>query len=277
MNNKTITGIIGYPLSHTLSPLMHNTVFNKYNMNWEYRVFEIKPEDLPVFVKNLKKENIKGLNVTIPYKQTVMYLLNKIDKAAKIIGAVNTILNKQGKLIGFNTDYIGFLKSLEKHKINLNNKNVVMFGAGGAAHAVAYSINILKPANFYIYNIDIPMIEGLIKKLKLKKVIYGDITKTKEKDDVLSNADFIINTTSVGMHDKNIIYKLPDLKKTVIVYDLIYNPAKTEFLKLAEKKGAKIINGIDMLIYQGMESFKIWTGKIGDYNLIKNKLSKYFI
>lgn len=277
MKKKIITGIIGYPLSHTLSPLMHNTVFKKYNMNWEYKVFEIKPEDLPVFIKNLKKENIKGLNVTIPHKQTIMLLLDKIERAAKTIGAVNTILNKKGKLIGYNTDYIGFLKSLEKNKINLKEKNVVMFGAGGAAHAVAYSINILKPANFYIYNIDIPMIEGLIKKLKLKKVIYGDLTKTKEKDEILSNADFIINTTSVGMHDKNIIYKLPDFKKTVVVYDLIYNPAKTEFLKLAEKKGAKIINGIDMLIYQGMEAFKLWTGKKSDYNLIKNKLSKYFI
>lgn len=275
MTKKVITGIIGYPLSHTLSPLMHNTVFQKYKMNWEYKVFEIKPEDLPAFVKSVKKENIKGLNVTIPHKQTIMYLLNKIDKAAMSIGAVNTILNKSGKLIGFNTDYIGFIQSLKKYKIQLKNKNVVMFGAGGAAHAVAYSINLMEPQSFYVYNIDIPMIKRLIKKLKLIKINYGDIIKTKDKDNIIKNADFIINTTSVGMHDKNVVYKLPDLKKGVFVYDLIYNPVKTEFLKQAEKRGAKIINGIDMLIYQGMESFKIWTGRKSNYSLINKKLNEY--
>jgi shikimate dehydrogenase len=113
--------------------------------------------------------------------------------------------------------------------------------------------------------------------LKLKKIIYDNIIKTQEKDNILADADFIINTTSVGMHDNNVIYKLPDLKKGAIVYDLIYNPAKTEFLKQTEKKGAKIINGIDMLIYQGMESFKIWTGKQSDYVLIRKKLNEYFI
>jgi len=276
MKEKTITGIVGYPLSHTLSPLMHNSVFKKYGMNWEYKVFEIKPEDLPIFIKNVRKENIKGLNVTIPHKQTVMFMLDKTDKAAREIGAVNTILNTEGKLTGFNTDYTGFLKSLEKNGINLKNKNVVMFGAGGAAHAVAYAITTMKPDCFYVYSIDVPMIEDMIKKLKLKNIIYGDITKTKEKDEILRNADFIVNTTSVGMHNSSVIYKLPDLKKGAVVYDVIYNPAKTEFLKLAEKKGAGIINGLDMLIYQGMESFKIWTGKNSDYNLINKKMKEYF-
>lgn len=276
ITDKKITGIIGYPLSHTLSPLMHNSVFKKYKMNWEYKVFEIKQEDLSIFIKSVKKENIKGLNVTIPYKQTVMFMLDKIDKVAKTIGAVNTILNKEGKLIGYNTDYIGFLQSLQKNKINLKNKNVVMFGSGGAAHAVAYSINTMNPASFYIYNIDVSMIEDLLKKLKLKKIIYGNITRTEEKDKILSNADFIINTTSVGMHDNNVIYKLPKIKKGVVVYDLIYNPAKTQFLKQAEKKGAKIINGLDMLIFQGMASFKIWTGRKSDYNVINRNIKKYF-
>jgi shikimate dehydrogenase len=203
-------------------------------------------------------------------------MIDKIDKAAREIGAVNTVLNTNGRLIGFNTDYTGFLKALKKNNVDLKNKNVVMFGAGGAAHAVAYAIKSMEPARFYVYNIDVPMIEGMIKKLKLKKIIYGDIIKTKEKDEILGNADFIVNTTSVGMHDNNAVYKLPDLKKRVIVYDVIYNPAKTEFLKLAEKKGARIINGLDMLIYQGMESFKIWTGKNSDYNLINRKMKEYF-
>lgn len=271
---KVITGIIGYPLPHTLSPVMHNAVFKKYAMNWEYKVFETKPESVGSFIKTLKKEKIRGINVTIPHKHAVMPFLDKIDKAAAVIGAVNTVVNKNGKLTGYNTDYLGFGETLKKNKINLKGKKVVMLGAGGAAHALAYTINLLKPAKFYIMNIDIPMTERLIKKLKLKKVMYSDIAKTKEKDAIISTADFIINATSVGQHDNNVPYNIERLKKGAVVYDIIYNPARTAFLKLANRKGARVFNGLDMLIYQGMHAFKLWTGRKSDYAAIKKALSK---
>jgi shikimate dehydrogenase len=271
---KQVTGIIGYPLSHTLSPAMHNAVFKKYGMDWEYKVFETKPADVGAFIKRLKKENIRGINVTIPHKHAVMPFLDKIDKAAAVIGAVNTVVNRKGKLIGYNTDYLGFGETLKKNKINLRGKKVVMLGAGGAAHALAYTINLQKPAKFYIMNIDIPMTERLIKKLKLKKVMYSDISKTKEKDVIIASADFIINATSVGQHDSNVPYNMDKLKKGAAVYDIIYNPARTALLKLAKRKGARIFNGLDMLIYQGMHSFKLWTGKKSDYAAIKKALNK---
>jgi shikimate dehydrogenase len=276
MSAKHITGIIGYPLSHTLSPVMHNAVFKKYNMDWEYRVYETKPEDVGAMLGNMRKQGIRGINVTIPYKQVVMQYLDKTDKAAAAIGAVNTVVNKKGRLTGYNTDYIGFGETLKKNKIGLKGKTVIMLGAGGAAHALAYMINMQKPARFYIYNIDLPMIHRLVKKLKLKKVITGDISNSEEKNRIFASADLIINATSVGQHDRNVPYKLDRLKKGAVVYDIIYNPAMTEFLKLAQKKGAKVINGLDMLIYQGMHSFKLWTGRKSDYRTIMKALKKFF-
>lgn len=274
MQKKVITGIIGFPLSHTLSPIMHNAVFKKYGMPWDYRVFETKPEDVGLMLRSMRREGIRGINVTIPHKHAVINYLNKTDKAAAAIGAVNTIVNRNGKLTGYNTDYLGFGRTLKKNRINLKGKTVVMLGAGGAAHALAYTINSQKPAKFYILNIDIPMIERLIKKLRLKKAMYSDISRTKEKDAIIAGADFIVNATSVGQHGKRVPYKISKLKKGAVVYDIIYNPAKTEFLKLALKKGAKILNGLDMLIYQGMESFKLWTGRGSDYREIKKALGK---
>lgn len=274
MKHTIITGIIGYPLSHTLSPVMHNAVFKKYGMPWEYRVFETKPEDVVFMIKSMRREGIRGINVTIPHKHAVMNYLDKTDRAAAAIGAVNTIVNKNGKLTGYNTDYLGFGMTLRKNKINLKGRTVVMLGAGGAAHALAYAINLQKPAKFYILNIDVPMIERLVSRIKLKKALYSDISRTKAKDEILASADFIINATSVGQHDKKAPYKIRKLKKGAVVYDIIYNPAKTPFLKLAQKKGARIMNGLDMLIYQGMESFRLWTGRKSDYGAIKKALRK---
>ncbi len=271
---KNITGLIGYPLSHTLSPYMHNAVFKKYKMNWEYKVFELKKNELKNFIKNMKKENIKGVNVTVPYKQEIMKYLDTIDKGAEKIGAVNTIVNIKGKLKGYNTDYLGFEESLKKHKINLKGKDVVLFGAGGAAHAIVYVLQKHKPRIIDIINIDIPMAEKLVKKLKVKNARVWYLKESEVIDALVEGADFIINATSVGLDKKSMPYKIKKIKrKGIPVYDLIYNPPVTPFLKQAKKKGAKIINGLDMLIYQGMASFKIWTGRNSDYNTIVKALS----
>lgn len=273
--NKNIVGLIGYPLSHTLSPVMHNSVFEKYKMNWEYRVFELKKEELKDFIKKMKKENIKGVNVTVPYKQEIMKYLDSIDKGAAKIGAVNTIVNKNSKLKGYNTDYLGFEISLKKHKIKIKGKDVLLFGAGGAAHSVVYVLQKQKPRVIDIVNIDIPMAENLVKKLNVENARIWYLKESEVIDALVKNADFIINATSVGLDKKSLPYKIKKLKKRGIpVYDLIYNPPLTPFLKQAKKKGAKIINGLDMLIYQGMEAFKLWTGKKSDYKTIVDALKK---
>ncbi len=273
---KNITGIIGYPLSHTLSPAMHNNSYKHFKMDWEYDVFEMKAEAIADFMKKVRADGIKGLNVTIPHKHVVMKYLDRVDKAAKVIGAVNTVVNKDGILTGYNTDYIGFIKSLEKHKVDLTGKKVVMIGAGGAAHAIGYALNTFNPKSFHIYNIDIPMMIGLVKQLKLKGIKAADIKPSEEKDAVIASADFIINCTSVGMHGDAVPYDIKKFKKSAVVFDLIYNPAKTPFLKNAEKKGAKVINGLDMLIYQGIEAFYLWTGKTPTYDLVKKAVNAYW-
>jgi shikimate dehydrogenase len=272
---KNITGILGYPLSHTFSPAMHNNSFKFFKMDWEYKIFEMTADKVRDFMWKLRKESMKGINVTIPHKQFIMQYMDKIDSAAEIIGAVNTVVNDNGVITGYNTDYLGFVESLKKEKVNLKNKKVVMIGSGGAAHAIGYAVNTFKPKQFYIYNIDIPMTAGLVKQLKLKGVITGDITKTAEKDEVIASADFIVNCTSVGMHNNDSPYKIDKLKKGAVVFDVIYNPAKTEFLKRAEKLGAKIINGLDMLIFQGIESFYLWTGKRPKYALVKKSVEAF--
>lgn len=272
---KQIVGLIGYPLSHSLSPVMHNSVFKKYGMDWEYKIFELKKEELKNFIKKMKKEKIKGVNVTVPYKQEIMKYLDSIDKAAKSVGAVNTIVNKNGKLVGYNTDYIGFENTLKKYKINVKGKNVVLFGAGGAAHAVCFALKKHKPKIIDIVNIDIPMAENLVKNLKLKDYRIWYLKKSEVIDALVKKADFIINATSVGLDKKSNPYKIDKLKKKGIpVYDLIYNPAVTPFLKQAKIKGARIINGLDMLIYQGMEAFKLWTGRESDYDTIIKALKE---
>ena len=275
-SEKTVTGIIGYPLGHTLSPAMHNAVYEKYKMNWEYRVFETPPKDVWKIIKKMKKEKFAALNVTVPHKQAVMKYLDRIDRAAKTIGAVNTVIPVKGRLTGFNTDYLGFERTLKKNRISIKNKKVVMLGAGGAAHAIAYAIKLRTPSEFHIFNIDIPMTRGLVKKLKIKDTKIWMLKKNPVLDEIMVSADFIVNCTSVGMDNRSNPYKIDRLKKKGIpVYDIIYNPAKTPFLKQAEKKGAKIINGLDMLIYQGMEGFKLWTGKAGDYALVKKTAEKF--
>jgi shikimate dehydrogenase len=272
---KNITGIIGFPLSHTMSPAMHNSSFAHFKMDWEYDVFEMEADKVGGFIARMRREGIKGINVTIPHKHHVMKYLDKTDRAAAVIGAVNTVVNKKGKLTGYNTDYLGFLQSLKKNRVGLKGKKVVMFGAGGAAHAIGYALNTFKPKEFRIYNIDLPMIDRLVKQLKLKNVITGGIGKNEEKDSAIASADFVINCTSVGMHGDEVPYKIDKFKKGAVVFDLIYNPVKTLFLKKAEKKGAKIINGLDMLIFQGIEAFELWTGKRPSYALVKKAVDKY--
>ncbi len=271
---KKITGIIGYPLSHTLSPVMHNAVYKKYGMDWEYRVFETKPEDIGDFFRRMRSEKIRGINVTIPHKHAVIPFLDSVDRAAKAIGAVNTVVNRDGRLCGYNTDWLGFTESLKKARLSAGDKRVVLLGAGGAAHAVAYSLKLMRPKSMHILNIDIPMTERLIGKIGLKSAFYSDIKPSAEKDRIIASADMVINTTSVGQHDENVPYKLKKLKKGAVVYDIIYNPARTAFLKLAAKKGARVINGLDMLIFQGMHSFRIWTGKKSDYSAVRAALKE---
>ncbi len=256
-----IYGLIGYPVKHSVSPQIHNAAFKTVGINAVYLTFEVKKEFLKKALDGVKALGIKGLNVTIPHKVNVIKYLNKLTYEAKLIGAVNTILNEGGKLIGFNTDYTGVLKTFETYKIDLTNKKIVLLGAGGAAKAIAFAI-AEKASSLIILNRTKRKAVNLVKELnkKLKVNALGNSLTFKALKNSLKDADILINATSVGM-EPNVNQTLVAkelLQKDMIVFDIIYNPLETKLLKEAREIGAKCINGVEMLIQQAAEAFKIW-------------------
>jgi len=256
-----IYGLIGYPIKHSVSPQIHNAAFKTIGINAVYLTFEVKKEFLKKALDGVKALGIKGLNVTIPHKVNVIKYLNKLTYEANLIGAVNTILNEDGKLIGFNTDYTGVLKTFETYKIDLTNKKIVLLGAGGAAKAIAFAI-AEKASSLIILNRTKRKAVNLVKELnkKLKVNALGNSLTFKALKNSLKDADILINATSVGM-EPNVNQTLVAkelLQKDMVVFDIIYNPLETKLLKEAREIGAKCINGVEMLVQQAAEAFKIW-------------------
>lgn len=247
--------IIGDPVAHSLSPAMHNAGYKALGIDNQF-VFlgaKVKIEDVGVVVQAMRKMGIHGLTCTIPHKVEVMKYLDEIDETAKKIGAVNTVLNQNGKLIGFNTDWLGAVIPLEKI-IKLFGKKVLVLGAGGAARAVVFGL-LKKEAKVKIFN------RTKQKAINLAKEFNCQVTDLKIKSEI-KNFDIIVNTTSVGM--KTLDQEMPISTKFIsdkhIVFDIVYVPYNTKLLKEAKKRGAKIIHGIEMLLHQGTAQFEIYTG-----------------
>ncbi|MBS4540016.1 shikimate dehydrogenase [Clostridium sp. D2Q-11] len=264
--------LIGNPVSKSLSPLIHNISFEWNKINSTYLTFNV--EDLEKSIDGIKALGIKGFNVTIPYKEKIMIYLDEIDKLAKDIGAVNTVKNIDGKLVGYNTDGLGFIKSLEERNINLNNKNVLILGAGGASRAIAMTL-----ANEGIHKLHITN-----RTIKRAKNLVSDINNTYEnldvkfieKNNIVDCYDIVINTTSIGMFP-NIIDMPIDpsiFDDDTIIYDIIYKPRPTKFLKESKKQNKITIDGLDMLIHQALLSENIWLSENLDYFLMKNNIKK---
>lgn len=277
-----ILGIIGYPIEHSFSPIMHNAALKEAGLNYCYLPFQVKPEYLKDAVKALRVLNIIGVNVTIPHKERVMEFLDEIEESAKLVGAVNTIYQKEGKLIGTNTDAPGFLNSLQNFGFNPEGKRVVILGAGGAAKAVAFSLARAGVYYMCIINRTISKAQDLTKKIAphiIKGIVKATLYNEENIKEEMKTADIIINATSCGMWPKieeTPVQSFPDLKEGTLVYDLIYNPLKTKFLKKAEEKGAKVISGEDMLLQQGAISFQIWTGKPAPQDVMRQALNSFF-
>lgn len=264
-----VYGVIGYPVGHSLSPLMHNLAFRELTLKAVYGTFEVKPEDLEVAIKGVKALNIKGLSVTVPHKEEVIKFLDEVEDKALEIGAVNTILNEKGKLKGFNTDWIGFLKALEEEGIEVKNKKVVILGAGGASKAVVYAVKMAQAREIEIFNRTYEKALELAQKFGIKAKPWEDLKE--------AFGDLIIQTTSVGLNSWESPVEKEVLTRFKVAFDLVYTPLKTKFLSLAEKVGCVAIDGLRMLLYQGIEQFKIWTKKelpLNLINLIKETLYK---
>jgi len=280
ISGKTkIFGVVGYPIKHTLSPVIHNRLFKEFNMDSVYLAFEVIPDRFDKFFKGLKSiNNFVGLNITVPFKNRARKYL---DTPSEI--PVNTVYFKNGKASGYNTDIYGFKKALQKNfpDFKLRNKNVLLLGAGGAAQGVSIFLIQSKIKKLVIVNRTYQKAEKL--KKYLNKIDKNIEIETEALDyDIISKSDepfhLIVNATSVGLKNEKSLVSFEKIKeKNTIVYDLIYNPEFTDFLLKAKKKGLKILNGLDMLIFQAFRAFQIWTGKNPEkfYDKIKKEIAKY--
>ncbi len=259
--------IIGDPIEHSLSPAMHNAGYEALGIDdqFVYVGAKVKVEDVGAVVDAMRKIGIHGLTCTIPHKVEVMKYLDQIDKTARKIGAVNTVLNQNGKLIGFNTDWPGVIIPLEKIT-TLPGKKVLVLGAGGAARAVIFGL-IKQGAEVKIFN------RTKQKARQLAKEFHCQTTDLNTQSDI-KNFDIIINTTSVGMKplEKETPISVEYLTEKQIIFDIVYIPHETKLLKEAKKRGATIIYGIEMLLYQGTAQFKIYTGHKAPEDIMRKAL-----
>jgi len=268
INGKTkIIGLIGENIENSLSPLFHNQIILKHSLSFCYLPFQVAETDLGEAVQGIRALSIRGVNITFPYKEKVIEFLDELKGSARRIGAVNTIVNNKEILTGYNTDVIGFKKSLQDNgKFVIKEKNAVILGAGGAARGVIFTLLEEGIEEISIFNRTLEKAEKI--KQDFSPFFPGssiNIFSFKQKilKDKIKEANFLVNATSIGMASQLNNTPLPDEKlfhPHLLVYDLIYHPAKTLFLKQAERAGAKIINGLPMLVYQGIESFYLWTG-----------------
>lgn len=254
---------MGDPIAHTLSPAMHNAAFKYLGLNYKYIPFQVKADHLKAGVKGAVALNIKGYNVTIPHKTTIINYLDQVEETANLIGAVNTVKIEKGESKGYNTDGIGAVKSIQENK-NISQKKVIILGAGGAAKAISYQLLALYEVELVILNRTIPRANQL--KDDLEKNFKNNITAGGLSliDQEIKDADILIDTTPRGMHphenDKPLV-RAEQMHSQLLVNDLVYNPLETSILKEADKAGASTVSGLKMLLYQGVESFKIWTGE----------------
>ncbi len=283
VHNLTLVGIIGYPLDHSLSPLLHNTAFRLLDLPWHYLKFEVKPKDLNSCLEGVRTLGLRGLSVTIPHKEGVIRLLDCVTGAATKIGAVNTIVNENGKLVGYNTDYLGFLAPLARALKPSAPLRVALLGAGGAARAVLFALfSRFRVREIFLFNRNqnraaaLARWAGQVANRKVPVALGRLLNPAQETQ--LARADLIVNATPLGLYPK--VKQMPVTSAAVfhrgqIVYDLNYNPAETRLLREARRRGAKTINGLEMLLGQGREAFCLWTGREMPVKQIKAELIEH--
>lgn len=263
-----ITGLFGYPVEHTLSPAMHNAAFTELGLDYCYVPFLVHPDYLEYAVKAIKSLNLSGVNVTVPHKEKVMPFLDEINEEASFIGAVNTIVNSGGRLIGYNTDGRGFIQSLSEGGISIEDKNILIIGAGGASKAISYYLS-QKAKTLYLYDIDKYKVEKLVQDLNN---IFNNVYIIENISSV-GRFHIIINATPLGLKKEDPLpFDTTLLRTEQTVCDVIYK--KTRLLEEASKKGCVTIDGLGMLLWQGVFAFELWTGKKPGVEVMRNALLK---
>ena len=264
-------GIIGYPIEHTLSPIMQTAALKAAGLDCAYIALSVPPGRLVPALDGLRALYFRGWNVTIPHKSTIIQFLDAIDPDAKLIGAVNTVVNDGGRITGYNTDVIGFLMSIVKAGYVLDEQRAIVLGAGGAARAVVWALCKRRASSITIGARNPQKASALAKDFSHFASIDVFDWHSDEFKAALETADIIINTTPLGMSpnvDTMPPVDLSLLPEGALVYDLVYSPAKTKFLLRAEELGYPTINGEAMLAYQGVESFRLFTGVEADVQIM---------
>ncbi|GAB6066110.1 shikimate dehydrogenase [Aquifex pyrophilus] len=258
INSKTeVYGVIGYPVKHSLSPLFQNALLRWAGINGVYLAFEVEPERLKEAVEGFKAIKVKGINVTIPHKENIMNFLEEIDPVAEEIGAVNTVKFEEGKAKGFNTDWIGFIKALRMLIPEIRGRRVLVLGAGGASKAVIYGL-IKDGAKVFLWNRTREKAKVLAEKFNIEAV--------ERPEEVIKDVDVIVNTTSVGLkEDDPPLFDYSLINSSHVVVDIIYR--ETKLIKRAKEVGAKCQDGLPMLLWQGIEAFRIWNGCTPPYEV----------
>jgi len=248
--HTALYGVVGYPIGHSLSPTMHNTGFSTMGLNAIYLAFQTK--DIEGCVQGMRALNIRGMSVTLPHKSSVIPLLDEVEDMAERIGAVNTVVNEDGRLIGYNTDAVGALRALNE-RMELSGKRCLMIGAGGAARAIGFML-IEKGVELKVVNRSVERGKALAHSLACPFIRLSELQE--------QIADLLIQTTPLGMNPEKGECLVPEqiLRKDMVVMDIIYNPLETALLSMARARGCMTINGLSMFIHQGAEQFRLWTG-----------------
>jgi shikimate dehydrogenase len=287
-------GLIGYPIKHSISPFFQQAALDYYQLDIRYEAWETSPDQLHDIVDDLRKAQNIGANVTVPHKETVLPLLDEIDELANSIGAVNTIIKKDGRLIGFNTDAYGFIEALDKEgHFDTEGKRVVILGAGGVARAVSYVLVQKKVASLAvtdgIFERARALVENLVRYIKEASPglenLEPDVTAFQWQNlssaKTLANCDLIVHCTTIGMKDSSQEGQSPlsleVIPSDVLVSDVVYNPLTTPLLILAQTAGANILRGLPMLVYQGAASFKLWLGREAPVDIMLDKAKEILI
>ncbi len=268
--------VIGDPVSHSLSPAMQNAAIAKLKAPYRYRALRVRPQDLGDFLKG-KARKLEGFNVTLPHKEAIAPLLDRLSYEAKLIGAVNTVLRRDGKWLGFNTDGAGYLMSLRADKkFDPRGKDIVILGAGGAARALAVVLALAHAKSITVANRTLKRAEQLVREIafRIKGTKFKAIPLEGEAlDATLKNCRLLINTTRVGLGGSSFEdFPWKKLRRGALVSDIVYSPRMTPFLKAARRRKHPIHTGEGMLVYQGALAFEIWTGLNPDVKLMRREL-----
>ena len=278
-----LTGLLGSPVSHSISPMMHNEAFKQLDLDYVYLAFDITVEQLPSVVEGFRAMNVRGFNLTMPHKNAMCALCDSLSPAAEIIGAVNTVVNDNGYLFGHTTDGTGYMRALKEDGHDIIGKKMTLLGAGGAATSIFVQAALDGVSEISIFSRRSPfweraekIIEMLIERTncRIKLFDYSDPNILKRE---ISESAILTNGTSVGMApnvEQSLITDTSVFHKDLIVSDVIYNPRETLLLKQAKEAGCKTQNGLYMLLYQGAEAFKLWTGQEMPIEIVKEK---YFL